>query len=431
MNGITTPAGVDAAAALNAGLDSVLCTGLARIDASQLDGVQSLAATMAGTPLSAVADAAVAALRDGQVLLEHAIALAACRESIEGARGEALARAAASASGLEVQAPSEAGPARFSAAAQPLLPGVQQWLMELAMGGFEHMEVDALGSARSLLPGLQQQPELLRLSSLLTLWIDELVGWDRRRDLPSRRWADLWTRALLLTAAPPDRSSAQPVSGSLAVLGADLQHGPHVHRLVVHGILATAGARQLVHVPVVQWKVDAVGGAEVWRMLHDHAPELVDAIASPASLGVEGMLLHAGGCLRWSGEVAGSTPLSPSDLDLSGAVYELPPPRDRHALQLPVPVVIDGAIAQGRVGSLPCDGTRVSPWFGDLTEALTEADRVFGLLRHDGGCFRLQPLCGTKKKKWITPAKPIAEGKKLKASAVDVLRERAARLLRG
>ena len=69
-------------------------------------------------------------------------------------------------------------------------------------------------------------------------------------------------------------------------------------------------------------------------------------------------------------------------------------------------------------------------WLSEVLEPLAKATRVLVLLRFEANEWCLQPLAGTQKNKWITPAKAIEAAVKLKAPSVDVLAERATRLLR-
>jgi len=423
------PEGVAEGAQMTAAFDAVLQSGLARISDERLAGLTELAQSLAGTPLGEVATEAARGLADGALEPRHVATLAACRASIEGARMDALLDHAAQTLGVTLlESPEQATPP-YSEAAEALLPGVQQWLMELALAGLENTEVDTLASALALLPGLQSAPELSRLATLLTLWLDEMLGWDRALDIPARRWGDLFTQALLHTLTPPALLDEEQVDGALLVFGAELLHGPHAYQLLVHGLLVRGDERRLVRVPLSQWKVDALTGAEVMHVLHARAPALLDAVASPAELSVSGMVLRASGELSWRGEVTGTTALAPSDLDLTGACYARPAARDRHPMQLALPIALEGGLVDGAVAGLAANLDRTSPWLDPGLDAMAKATQVYGLLRFDAD-WEIQPLCAAKKKKWITPAKLIASGAKLKAPAAAILQERASRLLR-
>lgn len=422
------PDGVAEAAALSAVVDGVLAGGLARISDAQLEALGELASAFVGTPLGAAADAAVKGLAAGELVVRHMAVVAACREALEGARTDALFEAAAEAMGLVIQEPAEEATEPFTEASAGLLPGVQQWLMELALVGLDAVESQTVSSATNLLPAIQAQPQLARLGTLITLWVDEMLGWNSDAEVPERRWSDLWCRALLHTLSPPPAVREERVSGTLSIFGAELLHGPHAFQLLAHGVLETDEARRLVRVPVSHWRVDSLSGVEALRLLHERVPKLIEAVATPAALQVQDMGLRTTGELRWTGTVTGSRPLAVADLSVEGAALSRPAARDRHPIQIALPAVFSGKLAD-ELDGLPVDRERVSPWVEEILAPLGKAVAVFGLVRFDQ-VWSVQPLSGTTKTKWITPAKTVAKAIKLKSPAAVVLQERASRLLR-
>ena len=89
------PAGVREAGELTAAFDGVLRSGLARVSPAQLAALSELATSLAATPLGTLATEAVQAIASHALEPHHLISLAACREAVEGARAEALARVVA------------------------------------------------------------------------------------------------------------------------------------------------------------------------------------------------------------------------------------------------------------------------------------------------------------------------------------------------
>ncbi|MEV1173369.1 hypothetical protein AB0J09_33630, partial [Nonomuraea sp. NPDC049784] len=270
--------------------------------------------------------------------------------------------------------------------------------------------------------------------------------------LPVRRWADLWTRALLLSQKGTWNGAAEPVSGRLLILGADVHEHATVVRVQVHGILEPAGGApsRLVRTSVAAAKVDTISGPSVWRLMSDHSV-LMGALAEHLSLEITDMPLLPGGDLLWhddrakAGEAA--DPFATARVQLAAA--EAPPtaPLDRHPVRIAEPVFLEGYTMQGDTldlggNTLPVALDRL-PDCGPLTPELVSASSAcIGLMRWDGGQWLLQPLAvqATVKKKPVAAhtgdwAMGPTDPKVVKAEAkagdvVAVLRERAGRLLR-
>ena len=348
-----------------------------------------------------------------------------------GARADALYHAAATASGLVLQAAEVVRAPEASAEARVRMEGAQQWLAELALAGLTQLDNASIVPIVATLEGLQALPELHSLSAVLTGLAHELLDHaptSALSDPPLRRWADLWTRAMLLTLALPDRSATSTVSGSLIPLGADIRHHDHLLSVVVHGLL-DAGDKRVVRVTLSAWKVDAVAGAEIWSLIDKLAPALVAALAEPATLEVSGATL-AGGDLRWDGTVTKGGAVDPFATDLAVAILTPPPPTDRHPLQIAIPQVFSGCTVEDRVlDGLPVDLARVSPHSDYDPPEVDKSTDMVALLRFDDG-WSLQPLAGRAGKKTFGPAEGIVKAAKIKKPALSILQERASKLLR-
>lgn len=410
------PDGVSDALALVASFDAALVSGFSRLDPSAVDGLTELAGAFSGTPLGpAVADAA-AALPRGELLAHHFVSLAAARASLMGAVADALAEQAAAGLGLTVpECVTDAPPPPSPEVSAPM-EGARDWLVELALGGFGQLEPRAIAPAAATVERVQNTPGLERLAAVLTGLSDELMDSAPTAMLPvipARRWGDLWTRCLLLTQALPDAQDAVEVSGTLAVVGCELRHHDHL----VHGVVWGVLDGRWVRAHVSAWKVDAIAGAEVWGLLGAQAPVLMAACLNPSSVEVAGFLAPSGDLHLTS--VAPGAPLDPFALDFPGNLPAIPP-RDRHPVQLAIPVAACPAgVPRVRIGALS--------GFGDVPPAFE-----LGLLRWDGQ-WGFQPLLGRtsgRKPKWVGPPEQLAAAAKVKAPALDILRERASKLLR-
>ncbi|MFC4113214.1 hypothetical protein [Nonomuraea zeae] len=447
------PEGVDEALDLVSGFDGALTHGFARLGEEPAAALAALAGAVAAGPIGERAAEAVEKVSAGSISDEHLAALAGARAALLGAVHDALLGRLDAALGRTRAAwePAAAGPE----AAANLLAGCRGWLRELAISGWRGVDDDLVTSSDQTIEALLAAPALRGLAVLLDGLAAELrasspVGTMER--LPARRWADLWTRALLLSQKGAWNGGAEQVSGRLLILGADVHEHATVVRVQVHGILEPAGGApaRLVRTSVAAAKVDTIAGPAVWRLLGGH-PVLLGALAEHRSVEVTDMPLLAGGDLVWhddrarAGEEA--DPFATARVGLAAAVAPPVAPLDRHPVRIAEPVLVEGYKIDGETldlggSSLALDLDRL-PACGPLTPELVAASTAcVGLMRWDGGRWLLQPLAvqAMVKKKpvaahngdWaLGPTDPKVVKAEAKAGdVVAVLRERAGRLLR-
>ncbi|WP_242884272.1 hypothetical protein [Actinomadura litoris] len=450
---VGTPAGVDEALGLADGLDDALVHGLGRLGEQRAAALAALAGALEGSPLGRPVSEATGKLAAGSVADEQIAALAGARAAVFGAVHDALLARLDAALGRERAAWEEpAGPGGDDVPAN-LLSGCRSWLNELAIAGWRGVDHDLVSASDQTLEAALAEPRLRRLGVLLDGLAAELrascpvATMDR---LPVRRWADLWARGVLL-AQPglPGGGSPETVSGRLLPLGVDVhEHGTAV-QIEVHGVLESSGGTRLVRTGVAAPKVDTIVGPAVWRLLGGH-PVLMAALAERRSVTVHDLPLSAGH-LRWDDAKAAlaeaADPFATARLMLAGSVAPAVPPLERHPVRISEPVLVEGHTVNGTTWSL--DGHEIEvdverlPSCGPLTPALVAASTsCIGLLRWDGGRWRLQPLAvqATVKKKpveahtgdWaLGPTDPkVVKAVAKSGDVVTVLRERAGRLLR-
>ncbi|GLW09651.1 hypothetical protein Misp01_47800 [Microtetraspora sp. NBRC 13810] len=442
---------------LVAGFDDALVHGFARLGEERALALTALAGALAGTPLGPRAGEAAGKLAAGSVAEEHLTVLAGGRAALLGAVHDDLLARLDTALG-RTRETWDAAPAP-APVPDNLLSGCRSWLHELAITGWRGVDHDLVSSAAQVIEALLAEPALRRPAVLLDGLAAELrascpvATMDR---LPARRWADLWTRALLL-ARPGGlpAASGRSVSGRLLILGADVhEHGTAV-QIQVHGILepARGGPALLVRAGVAAAKVDTIVGPAVWRLLGAF-PVLLGALAERRSLEINDMLLLHGGDLVWhDGRARPGEPADPfatARVLLAGALAPAAPPLDRHPVRIAEPVLVEGykTVTDHGItldlggGTLAVDVDRL-PACGPLTPELVAASTAcVGLVRWDAGRWLLQPLAvqATVKRKpveahngdWaLGPTDPKAVKAEARAGdAVAVLRERAGRLLR-
>jgi hypothetical protein len=453
------PDGLDDALAAVDAFDRALVAGLVRPQPAQAAGLAHLAEAVAGTPLaSRVAEAAEKAAA-GVAGEDHFVALAAARTALLGAAHDALMAQVHEATGRPASA-AEVAEAAGGEAAGNLLTAARSWLSDLARAGWQGLDGDVVGGSARVVSAMLPDPSLRRLAVLLDGFAAELAascpGAAMER-FPARRWADLWSRALLLTL-PGGLAATATVNatGRLLPLGIDLQEHATAVQVQVHAVFEPADATQprLVRASVCAPKPDTVIGAGLWQLLRPHM-SLLAAVSEGRAMELTGMPLTAEGDLIWSdsrarrGEPA--DPFATARVALPAAADAPAAPLGRHPARIAVPVFLEGyavgtdddALTFTVAGQpLAVDTDRI-PVAGPLTpEAVAASSACIGLLRWDDGAFRVQPLAveTTVKKKLVaihagawaggTTDTDGVKAEKAATEAIVVLVERAGKLLR-
>jgi hypothetical protein len=454
----STPDGVDEAFAAVDAFDQALTGGLLRLQPAQAAGLTQLAEAVANTPLaSRVAEAAEKAAA-GVAAEDHFVALAAARTALLGAIHDALMAQVQEATGRSARAP-EVVQATGGEAAKNILTAARSWLFDLARAGWQGLDSDVVAGSAPVVSAMLSDMELRRLAALLDGFAAELAascpGATMER-FPARRWADLWSRALLLTLPGGMAATAiEKATGRLLPLGIDLQEHATAVQAQVHAVFEPADGTQprLVRASVSAPKPDTVIGAGLWQLLRPHM-SLLNAFSDGRAMELTDMPLTAEGDLIWSDEHARrgdpADPFATARVVLPNAADAPTAPLGRHPARIAVPVFLEGYAAKDEGGltltvaghPLTVDADRI-PVAGPLTsESIATSGACIGLLRWDAGAFRLQPLAveTTVKKKVVavhagawaggTTDKDGVKAEKAATDAVGVLRERAGRLLR-
>ncbi|GAA2266575.1 hypothetical protein GCM10010232_68680 [Streptomyces amakusaensis] len=449
--------GLDEALAAVDAFDLALEAGLLRPRPDRAEGLTGLARAVAGTPLAArVAEAADKAVA-GAAAEDHFLALAAARAALLGSAHDALMTRVEEATGRPRG--EESAPAHGERQAVNLHTAARSWLCDLARRGWRGIDHDVVAGAAQIVSAMLADPALRRPATLLDGFAAELAASCPGASLarvPARRWADLWTRAMLLTlpgasAAP----TAGTATGRLLPLGVDLQEHATAVQAQVHAVFepADGSAPRLVRASVSAPKPDTVVGAGLWQLLRPHM-SLLTAAGEGRSMDLTDMPV-AGGDLIWSDEHARpGEPVDPfvtARVALATAADPATAPLDRHPARIAVPVFLEGYTVRKdddvltfTVAGHPLavDADR-APAAGPLTpQAVAGSAACIGLLRWDAGAYRLQPLAveTTVRKKTVavhagawaggTADKAGVRAEKAATDAVAALRERAGRLLR-
>ncbi|MFI9824325.1 hypothetical protein ACIHFC_28270 [Streptomyces sp. NPDC052013] len=454
--------GLDEALAAVDGFDDALVGGLLRPQPGQAGGLAGLAEAVAGTPLaSRVAEAAEKAAA-GAAGEDHFVALAAARTALLGSVHDALsARVEAAVERPGADQPGGADPTDGGEHAVNLRAAARSWLCDLARAGWQGIDHELVAGAAPVVSAMLPDPALRRLATLLDGFAAELAascpGATLER-IPVRRWADLWSRAVLLTL--PGAASAPAVAevtGRLLPLGIDVQEHATAVQAQVHAVFepADGGTPRLVRASASVPKPDTVLGAGLWQLLRPHL-SLLAGVSEGRAMELDAMPVTAEGDLIWDDARArmgeATDVFATARVALPTAAAAPVAPLDRHPTRIAVPVLLEGyAVEKGEDGSvafqiagqrLTVDTDRV-PAAGPLTpEVVASSGACIALLRWDAGEFLVQPLAveRTVRKKAVavhagawaggTTDKAGVRAEKAATDAATVLRERAGRLLR-
>ncbi|MFD7807029.1 hypothetical protein ACFV4H_11055 [Streptomyces cellulosae] len=451
--------GLDEALAAVDGFDGVLVGGLLRPQPAQAVGLAGLADAVAGSPLAGRAAEAAEKAAAGAADEDHYIALAAARTALLGSVHDALVARVEEAVGR----PRAEDPATEAAGVEHpvnLLVAARGWLCDLARAGWQGIDHELVAGAAPVVTAMLPEPGLRRLATLLDGFAAELAascpGATLER-IPVRRWADLWSRAMLLTLPGADRTTAVgEVTGRLLPLGVDLHEHATAVQAQVHAVFepADGGTPRLVRASVSAPKPDTVVGAGLWQLLRPRM-SLLAAVSEGRAMDLDAMPVTAEGDLLWDdaratlGEPA--EPFTTARVALPTAAAAPVMPVDRHPARIAVPVLLEGYAVEdeGEEVAFRVAGERLVvaagrvPAAGPLTaEAVASSSACLGLLRWDAREFLLQPLAveRTVRKKAVavhagawaggTADKAGVRAEKAATDAVTVLRERAGRLLR-
>jgi hypothetical protein len=455
----SAPDGFDEAIAAVDAFDQALVAGLVRPQPAHAAGLAHLAEAVAGTPLaSRVAEAAEKAAA-GVAGEDHFVALAAARTALLGAAHDALMAQVQEATGRSASA-AEAAQATGSEAAKNLLTAARSWLSDLARVGWQGLDSDVVAGSAQVLSAMLPNRSLRRLAVLLDGFAAELAascpGAAMER-FPARRWADLWSRALVLTLPGGlAAAAAGKATGRLLPLGVDLQEHSTAVQVQVHAVFEPADGTQprLIRASVSAPKPDTVIGAGLWQLLRPHM-SLLSAVSEGRAMELSDMPLTVEGDLIWSDSRARrgdpADPFATARVVLPTVADAPTAPLGRHPARIAVPVFLegyavgedDGGLALTVAGHpLVVDADRI-PVAGPLTpEAIAASGACIALLRWDHGEFRVQPLAveTTVKQKVVavhagawaggTTSKDGVKAEKAATEAIVVLVERAGRLLR-
>ena len=456
------PSGVTESAEVIAQLDHCFVVGFGRMSEREVAAVSALPRLLAQTPLAARVKDTCDALLRSEFVERHFVSLACARAALQGAMTDALAAQACQALGRSVASDEPVNIATDAPGHHSVFrESARHFLMEMALSGFAQLEPETLYPFYATLDKIQEEPGLIRLAAVLSGFLSELLAAlpiPSGKTIPTYRWVDLWTRAMLLAVKATPSSTIKTVSGEFLPLGCDLHHHRNLFSVCVHGLLRQGSAHRYVRTTVSAYKVDTVIGHEMWRLLEGTYDKLLKAVRDCAVVKLSDAAMLESGDILWD-ESRASVGASYSPFDIGATVLGVgkPLPRaqisafDRHPAQLAELVhltsykvmKIDSATSKKPSAGelveekaleiagckLPLSGARLSDASGMTIDRIEKSQELIGLLRFDRGRWAVQPLAlklGSKAELSGTP--PVSL--KAKDDTVAVLRERASKLLR-
>jgi hypothetical protein len=421
------PPGVDEALDLLGRFDECLVHGFARLGDDQRRALDDLAAVFSRSPLQSAVSEAVAAVGRSEFVPRSFLILASARVALLGAVHDGLLAQARAALGRQPIS-TEGGTSLPPGGSSSAMSSAQHWLAELAIAGFRQLEETSVAPFAATLENLQADADLTGLSALLTGFFVELMQSmpaARMPDVPAFRWGDLWSAAMVRTQELPAPVGFRDSKGTLRPIGLDVQSHENFVCMVLYGLFDD-GKVQTVRVPLTHYKVGGIAGADLWDLFGALAGPVLKALAEHKVLRVADAELREDGdlILRSPPKVGGdSDPFAHVD-----RLTELPDPSpvSRHPVHIAELVHLRGG------HGLPIADERI-PVGSILTpDAIAAATELLGLLRFDRGGWRFQPLCirhpilGL-----LQGGEEYAEARrKQKYPSLDILKERASRLLR-
>lgn len=436
-------------------IDAALVSGLARPDTARDAALTRLSSAFAATPLADRLAKAAGDIAAGQVTEDGMVALAAGRSALLGAVHDALLTDLDTALGrTRTRAAGDGDAAVGVRPGSPSSAACRAWLTELAITGLRGIDETFVSSAGTVVEELLADPKHRRLGLLLDGWCAELrrgMPVAAMPEIPRRRWADLWTRAMILTESTyPEPTEADRVSGRLLPIGVDVFDHETIFGVVVHGAFESGGQTRLVRATVTAPKVEVVHTAAMWGLLSG-LPQLTAALAGDRALDLVDMPITDHGDLLWNdanAQVGAEVdPMATARMCLEQATAASIAPLDRHPAVIAEPVfvesyrVVKGEPLQFDLGGATVDIERISA-AGPITDKHVAASKAcIGILRWENGRWALTPvavLTPVKRQPTVVhtgqwaqgPTDPKVAKAVARTDAITVLRERAGRLLR-
>lgn len=442
------PTGIKESLALLNQLDTCLLTGFSRLSTEQITFFEKLVTIFSGTAFEQPLSSLAASCKITTFKMEDFVHFAAARSAINGAVYDALLDQVSADLAYQFD-PITATSTKVD---HPLLTSCAEWLKEIALVGFESLELEQLNHFSQTLDNLLENAAFRPQSTLLTGFVNELsysIPIGNEKPVPLRRWTDLWSKAMMNCYGQLQEQEVKLVSGVFKVLGSEiLQHNNSV-ALRVYGLLEIDGMEKFTQFSVQAFKVDTIVGFESWKLFSGF-PKLLKTLSDNLAITLDEVKMYPNGVWEWNEDKItlqkSVDALSVAATALKDSHYYKIPAFERHPVHLKVPIYLkeyqivnSEKLVELEIGeqSLPIDIHRFSSMSVLDVDKLMTSTECFGFLRFDNNQWSLQPLslrCGrTVVHNGLAAVKAPTKLVKKKVKPTDsfkILKERAEKLLR-
>jgi hypothetical protein len=426
-------------------IDNCLFTGFARLSEDQQEGLESLARAFSGTPFADELTASIEELFNSQFQSRSFQILAACRTSLQGALYDSLIDQCDT---ITSRQRADTVATEWQDSESPLLESCSQWLSEIAVTGLRQLDCEDIDPFQQTMENLREDKQFIRQSVLLCGFANELSNSSpiaAMLEPPIRRWADMWSKAILNSYKLEAKCSEQPFTGELFILGTDISQHSNFVQLTCHALL-TGDENNAVTINLSAYKVDSISAENIWKLFSDYST-LTDALVNAKSINIKDMPGLQNGSLLWDERCTskGSAyDLFEKEEDYNLCKFSKISAANRHPAQICEAFFLKGKViendgsfqlktSEANIELLTKRFCTASPL--DI-KSVKKAKSIFGLLRFDNALWSFQPLAYyalVKKNDILMHNGAYAlgiPGKKAKNDPVEILRERASRLLR-
>ena len=337
------PAGIQESLALLNQIDNCLLTGFSRLSTEQITFFRSLTAIFSGTAFEQALSSLAEACKITTFKMEHFVHLAAARSALNGAIYDALLEQVAT----ELNYQFDPITATTTKAAHPLLTSCAEWLKEIALVGFESLQQEQLHAFSQTLDNLMENTALRQQSTLLTGLVNELgysIPIGNGKPIPLRRWADLWSKAMMNCQGKLQEDEVQIVSGVFEVVGSEILQHNNAVALRVYGLLEIDKVKKITQFSVQVFKVDTIVGFESWKLFSGF-PKLLKTLSKSLAISLDGVRMYPNGVWQWEEDkvslLKSVNMLSLAATALKDSHFYKTPAYERHPVHLKVPLYLE------------------------------------------------------------------------------------------
>ncbi len=295
---------LDKAIKLTQDLSFLFYNGFSKLIQKEKDVLNQLAKGFVNSPLREIVPQGIDKLQKSDFHKDNFTALVLAITSIHGSIHDALYAKAEEVLEKKITFLTQESDTTFEEHTEEmstLLSNIQNWLIDIAIGGFSDLNKESIQSFETVLQTVEDNKELKRLGVILRGLSNEIIlvrSDTKEKDYSIQvRWMDLWCKAYLLTLKKQIPSKGRKVNGNLKLLG--LQ--PYVHRnfltIVFNGILENKKEKIYVEIEKSKFIIDLVPVEEFWFQLKQENQNLIDGLLKSKIIKVSNGVLQQNGNL--------------------------------------------------------------------------------------------------------------------------------------